>query len=44
MRVVKTHQLNFGGVNISDINIDPRSRDDIPRFSEDYNIFMSPKT
>lgn len=30
MRIVKNPQLHFGEVNISDINIDPRSRDDIP--------------
>ena len=30
MRIVKNPQLQFGEVNIADINIDPRSRDDIP--------------
>ena len=30
MRVVKNPQLQFGEVNISNIHIDPRSRDDIP--------------
>ena len=30
MRIVKNPQSNFGQVNIADIYIDPRSRDDIP--------------
>jgi hypothetical protein len=30
MRIVKTPQLHFGEVNIADIDINPRSRDDIP--------------
>ncbi len=30
MRVVKNAQLHFGEVDISEIHIDPRSRDDIP--------------
>ena len=30
MRVVKNPQLCFGEVNIADININSRSRDDIP--------------
>jgi len=30
MRIVKTSQLHFGQVDISEIKLDPRSRDDIP--------------
>ncbi|MCU7799648.1 MAG: hypothetical protein KZQ70_05765 [gamma proteobacterium symbiont of Lucinoma myriamae] len=30
MRAVQTSQMSFGGVDISTIKLDPRSRDDIP--------------